>query len=65
VTLGTPGKLPLTLKNESNIGASLIVDLRENFEDQGDYEGVECLDMILSKELNQDDIDTIEKLEDD
>lgn len=33
VTLGTPGKLSMTLKNESNITASLIVDLRDNMED--------------------------------
>lgn len=63
VTLGTPGKLGLTLKNESNITASVIVDLRENGEDQ-DYEGVECLDIKLSQE-HQDEIDVIEKLEDE
>ncbi len=63
VTLGTPGKLSLTLKNESNITASVIVDLRENGEDQ-DYEGVECLDIKLAQE-HQDEIDVIEKLEDD
>jgi hypothetical protein len=28
VTLGTPGKLLMTLKNDSNINASLVVDLR-------------------------------------
>ena len=33
VTMGTPGKLSMTLKNESNITASLIVDLRDNIED--------------------------------
>ncbi len=40
-TLGNIGTLGMTLINDGNIEATLILDLRERLED----EGIECLDV--------------------
>ena len=48
ITLGNSAKLEMTLVNESNIRAVLILDLREKEDTEKGMEGIECLDVIAA-----------------
>ena len=45
ITLGNSAKLEMTLVNESNIRAVLILDLREKEDTDKGMEGIDCLDI--------------------
>lgn len=55
-TLGNPGTLELSIHNESNIAACLDLDLRER--EDGECEGVDCVNIeFLKKKVNEDEDD--------
>jgi len=47
----------MTLKNDSKIPATLILDLRERDNLPKEYDGIECIEIIRNKESDQDDDD--------
>ena len=54
ITLGNSAKLEMTLANESNIRAVLVLDLREKEDTEKALEGVECLDIVAAPKPNEE-----------
>ena len=54
-TLGNPGTLQMTISNEASIPATLKLDLREK--DDGEFEGVECLNIEYIKKADSEEDD--------
>ena len=54
-TLGNSGSLRMTILNQSTIEATLYLDLREREDCPKELEGIECLDVYVARENNQDE----------